>query len=224
MPGGSGLLGQMCGRFQEVAAAALDVCGKCPADCAKACVDCLHTFRNAFFHAHLDRRLVVDRLTAWGSQLVLVHEIPPKLPAGAGDQGDGRSAGDAEERLRRLLQRAGFSDPIWHEEISLGKPLGSTSPDCLYKLEDPHEPGIVIYLDGLSAHIHGNPRTQQRDQATRAELRARGYWVLEIAASQLDDRGAMTGHFAKLAKLLIGPERARRVKEDREWFDETAQS
>jgi hypothetical protein len=224
MPGGSGLLEQICARFGEVAAAALEVCANCPADCATACIDCLHTFRNAFFHQHLNRHVAADRLRVWGSELTFAHDIPPKLPPTPSDEGDDKTAGGAEERLKRLLQRAGFADPVWHHEIHLGKPLGSTSPDCFYTLDDPTEPGVVIYLDGLSQHLHGNPRTRERDQAIRAELRARGYWVLEIAASQLDDRGAMAGHFARLAKLLMGPDRARQIRADDTWFDEAGHS
>jgi hypothetical protein len=220
MPGGSGLLEQICARFGEVTAAALEVCANCPADCATACVDCLHTFRNAFFHQHLNRHLAADRLQAWGSELAFAHGIPAKLPAAAGDEGDERTAGDAEERLKRLLQRAGFADPAWHHEIQLGKPLGSTSPDCFYTLDEPSEPGVAIYLDGLSSHIHGNPRTRERDQAIRTELRARGYWVLEIAASQLTDRDAMTNHFTKLARVLMGQDRAREIRADDRWYEQ----
>lgn len=219
MPGGSGLLDQICARFGEVTTAALEVCANCPADCATACIDCLHTFRNAFFHQHLNRHLAVDRLRSCGPELVLAHDIPAKLPSTSSGEGDDRTAGQAEERLRRLLQRAGFADPVWHYEIQLGKPLGSTSPDCFYGLDDPREPGVTIYLDGLSAHIHGNPRTRERDQAIRAELRARGYWVLEIAASQLTDRDAIANHFAKLARVLMGQERAREIRHDPTWFE-----
>ena len=58
-------------------------------------------------------------------------------------------------------------------------------------------------------HLQGNPETQQRDRRIRETLRNRGYWVFEIAATQLSDRGAMVKHFAKLARLLL--DRTRRA-------------
>ena len=72
---------------------------------------------------------------------------------------------------------------------------------------------------GLSTHIHGNAATQAQDRAIREELRARHYWVFEIAASALTDRGAMAKHFYRLGQVLLGKERAREVRDQPTWFD-----
>ena len=42
----------------------------------------------------------------------------------------------------------------------MGRPLGSTIPDAFYPGKEEDEPGICIYLDGLSAGIHGDPKCQ----------------------------------------------------------------
>ncbi|MFN9823113.1 MAG: DUF1998 domain-containing protein, partial [Planctomyces sp.] len=44
MPGGSGLLEQICQRFSEVVAAATEIVSGCPSDCESSCIDCLQTF------------------------------------------------------------------------------------------------------------------------------------------------------------------------------------
>jgi len=75
-----------------------------------------------------------------------------------------------------------------------------------------------VYLDGLSEHIHGNPATRERDRRIREELRARHYDVFEIAASDLDDRDAMARHFFRLARALIGQDRAREIRDQPTWF------
>ncbi len=218
MPGGSGLLDQLCARFSEVVAAAREVLEKCPSDCARACVDCLFTFRNASFHRRLDRHRALECLTAWGAALTPAHAIPPRLPAAA-PAGRGVPAGPAEARLRAMLLAAGFPEAQWQQQIALGQPLGSTTPDCFFPSEDPDDPGVCLYLDGLSEHIHGNPTTAARDRAIREELRARYYEVFEIAASELDDRAAMTRHFYKLGQLLLGKDRARGIRQQSEWFE-----
>jgi ATP-dependent helicase YprA (DUF1998 family) len=56
MPGGSGLLDQICGRFAEIVAAAKAIVNNCPSACEASCIDCLQTFRNGFYHTHLDCR------------------------------------------------------------------------------------------------------------------------------------------------------------------------
>jgi hypothetical protein len=123
-----------------------------------------------------------------------------------------------ETALRAMLQRAGFPEPKWSEEILLGLPLGSTWPDCFFSGDDPDYPGACVYLDGLSEHIHGNPTTRERDRRIREELRAKSYDVFEIAASDLDDRAAMARHFYRLARALIGQDRAKEIRERTTWF------
>jgi hypothetical protein len=49
--------------------------------------------------------------------------------------------------------------------------------------------------------------------------RHRYYEVFEIAASELDDRAAMTRHFYKLGQLLLGKDRARGIRQQSEWFE-----
>ena len=80
MPGGSGLLQRLCERFPEVVEAARAVVANCPAACSSSCIDCLQTFRNAYYHPHLDRATARDRLDEWGVQLSFSHEIPPLQP------------------------------------------------------------------------------------------------------------------------------------------------
>ena len=79
--GGSGLLEQICARFEEIAAIALEVVSHCPAVCESSCIDCLHTFRNGYYHKFLDRKLAEEHLKAWGLRLVASHEIPAKQPS-----------------------------------------------------------------------------------------------------------------------------------------------
>lgn len=218
MPGGSGLLEQACERWPEVAQAATEVVEKCPSGCGRSCIDCLQTFRNAFYHGHLNRHVAYERLRTLGNSLTFLHEIPARLPA---ETPKGRTipVNEAETRLRRLLERAGFPEPKWQYEIKLGRPLGSTVPDCFFPGEDEYELGVCVYLDGLSEHIHGNPETAARDRAIRDELRARGYDVMEIPATDLDDREAMARHFYRLARILLGKEPARVIRTNQSWFE-----
>ncbi len=223
MPGGSGLLQQACARWSEVVAAALEIVERCPSGCERSCVDCLQTFRNAFFHAHLNRRLAGERLRGWGVQLMVRHDIPPRMPA-AQPRGQGMTTNEAEARLRGMLLRAGFPEPRWQHQILLGAPLGSTTPDAFYDGGHELDPGICIYLDGLSDGSHGRSETAQRDRRIREELRSRGYEVFEIAASVLHDRAAMGRHLARLARFLFGREKAQEVRNDPSWFDGAAAS
>jgi hypothetical protein len=218
MPGGSGLLDQLCKEFPAVMEAARAIAAGCPAVCAQSCIDCFQTFRNAFFHRYLDRHKVVERIDRWGAALTFTHDIPSRMPAVPADAGH-RASGDYEARLGRMLKRAGFPDPEWSKTIYLGRPLGSTRPDCFFAGEDERDPGTCVYLDGLSGRIHGAPARRAEDQALRQELRARHYEVLEIAASDLDDRYAMAQHFFKLARAILGRERAREIRDEPGWFE-----
>ena len=221
MPGGSGLLDQICGRFDEIVGVAREVVGDCPSACETSCVDCLQTFRNTYYHKHLDRKLVLERLDAWGPRLTDSHDIPPKQPSQEPRDGS-YPVNKAEQKLRHFLLAAGFEEGVRGKQLRLDRAIGTTTPDVIYRA-DHHDDdeGICIYLDGLSNHIHGNAETAAKDQLIRTWLRNNGYEVIEIAVSDLDDEGAMVRHFRRLAGYLNQQELRKSVREDRTWFQQS---
>ena len=82
MPGGSGLLDRLAERFEEVAGIAHEVVSECPGACSSSCIDCLQSFRNAYYHGFLNREAARERLEQWGVRLRFAHDIPPLQPAG----------------------------------------------------------------------------------------------------------------------------------------------
>ena len=222
MPGGSGLLDQLLDRFAEVIAAARVAVEDCPAACAAACIDCLQTFRNGFYHKYLRRTEAAERFEAWGEHLDGGHGIPARQPSK--EPADGTQPVNAAERhLRQLLLAAGFEEGVRGEQIKLEAAIGTTTPDVIYRA--PHhdaDEGVCIYLDGLSGHLHGNPATAEKDRRIRDWLRNNGYEVIEIAVSDLDDVGAMTRHFRRLAGYLDETELRDAVRDDSGWFERAA--
>ena len=224
MPGGSGLLQRLCERFSEVVQAAREVVGNCAAACSSSCIDCLQTFRNAYYHPELDRKTAGERIDEWGARISYGHEIPPLQPTEE-SRGNGLPVNDAETRLQHLLRAAGFGEGVRGEQIRLSGALGTTTPDVIYRSED-HDPdeGVCIYLDGLSGQLHGNPETAERDREIRNWLRNGDYEVIEIAANDLHDEGAMTRHFRKLAQYLGMRGTRCRLRDDPSWFHEQEES
>jgi ATP-dependent helicase YprA (DUF1998 family)/SOS-response transcriptional repressor LexA len=224
MPGGSGLLDQICRRFDEIATVAREVVEKCPSACETACIDCLQTFGNGYYHKHLNRKKALEKLAAWGSGLTLSHEIPAKQPSREPAEG-AHPVNNSERKLRHLLLAAGFEEGSRGVQIRLDRTIGTTTPDVLYR--GPHhaeDEGVCIYLDGLSGHIHGNAATAEQDQRIRTWLRNNGYEVIEIPANELDDEDAMARHFRKLAGYLNNQELRDRLRSDRSWFHKAAET
>ena len=225
MPGGSGLLDQVCERFEEIRTVALEVVKDCPGACETSCIDCLQTFHNSYYHKYLNRKIAQERLEAWGARLGFAHEIPAVQQPEARTEGEGLPVNEAERLLQHLLAAAGFAQGTRGEQIRLDRAIGTTTPDVIYRA--PHhaqDEGICIYLDGLSGHLHGNPATREQDQRIRTWLRNHGYEVIEIAASDLSDQGAMVRHFRKLAGYLNEAELRERLKCDISWFAKAAEA
>ena len=218
MPGGSGLLEQICERFEEITEVAREVVENCPSVCETSCIDCLQTFRNGYYHKHLNRMVAQECLRSWGSHLVLSHQIPAKQPSK--EPGEGTYPGnEAERKLRHLLKSAGFEEGIRGKQIRLDRAIGTTTPDVIYRAGyHAEDEGICIYLDGLSGHLHGNADTAERDQRIRTWLRNHGCEVIEIAVSDLADEGAMMRHFRKLAGYLREDELRESIGKDTSWF------
>jgi ATP-dependent helicase YprA (DUF1998 family) len=216
MPGGSGLLEQMVERWSEVIEGGLQAVEGCPSQCADACVDCLMNFRNSWYHRHLNRHVASQVLRAWGSLLVLSNDIPPRQPAAEPRQ---MPVNEAERILREMFDRAGLNSYEPQTPIELGRPLGTTVPDFFFGDPEGEEPGVCVYLDGMSEHLHGNPETAERDRHIREQLRSMGYQVIEIPFGQLTDRQAMRAHFYRIGRFLLGRDDATRIREDLSWFD-----
>ncbi len=216
MPGGSGLLQRLCERFEDVVRAARPVVAQCPAACASSCIDCLQTFRNAYYHRHLDRNVAAKRLADWGERIVFDHAIPPRQPSET-PSADAMPVNEAEARLRQLLLAAGFPDGTRGEQIRLSPTLGTTTPDIVFRTPD-GEADVCVYLDGLSEHLHGDPNTAAQDLQIRSWLRNDDWEVLEIAATDLHDADAMARHFRRLANYLGDRELRKAVGEDDSWF------
>ena len=108
MPGGSGLLDQICERFDEIVGVARDVVENCPSACETSCIDCLQTFRNGYYHKHLDRKARPGASRGVGSASRRVARDPAEAAlAGAGGgsapgqrSGAATSAPAASGRLR----------------------------------------------------------------------------------------------------------------------------
>lgn len=218
MPGGSGLLEQMLTRWGEIVEAALEVADRCQAVCSTSCVDCLQMFRNAYYHRYLNRHVASDSLKEWGGSIVFSHDVPAKQAA-AGAEPLGDPVNQAETLLKDMLKRAGFPAPIHNKEIDLGRPLGRTYPDAFFEVPDGRKEGVCVYLDGMSRHLHGNPETAQRDRELREELRAEGYEVIEIPASNLSDREAMRRYFYRIGQVLLGRDQATMIRDNPTWLD-----
>jgi ATP-dependent helicase YprA (DUF1998 family) len=215
MPGGSGLLEQMVGRWGEVVEKALELVEGCPSGCASACVDCLLHYRNTFYHSHLDRHVAARLLRELGMKLEASHEIPPLLP---NPPSPAQPVNEPESVLRRMLERAGFPQAEPQHPIDLGRPLGTTTPDFFFEDPSGRTEGICIYLDGMSDSLHGDPVTRKRDRAIREELRSLGYEVIEMVYGDLTDREAMRRHLSRLGRVLLGKQRAAALREDDSWF------
>ena len=228
MPGGSGLLQQLLANFPRVTEAAVELARSCPSACAHSCVDCLQTFRNGFYHAHLDRHVALEKLEVWGSTLREEHGIPSTHPAATNPPSDQQPVNDGEIKLKRLLEAAGFLAGRFQQQVRFKKPLvldhliGSTTPDVFYSgdTDDPDDKGLCVYLDGLSSALHGDPATASRDHEIRAWLRNNGYQVVEISRVDLDDRNAMVRQFKRIARYLEGRSLAESVENDTSWFEQ----
>jgi hypothetical protein len=217
MPGGSGLLEQLIARWGEVARTAQEIAENCPGACAASCIDCLQMFRNAWYHKHLNRHVVLERIKDCGLSLAFSHAIPPKQATTSADSGE-QPVNQAESVLCGMLDRAGFPPYVCQQPIDLGRPLVQTRPDVFFEVPDGRKEGVCIYLDGMSRHLHGNPETAQRDREIREELRSQGYEVIEIPASNLSDPEAMRRTFFRIGQVLVGRDRANDIRENPSWF------
>ena len=199
MPGGSGLLQQILERWTELIERAMATLNECPSQCERSCYDCMRTYRNAYYHGLLDRHSAAELLHTLHSHPVKQDTIPQVQDISAG--GTGHPTNDGEADLGQMLLDAGFPEFLHQNEIHIGPPFGSTTPDLFY--EDPvNDVRLAVYLDGLSVGIHGNAEQRKVDNMIRMQLEDQDVEVVEIASSDLTDPEAMKLHFKRIARKL----------------------
>ncbi|MBU0507444.1 DEAD/DEAH box helicase [bacterium] len=198
MPGGSGLLDQMLDRWQELIEAANDVV-KCKAACEKACYSCLKTYRNQFYHDHLDRSRARAILAELDHVPELHREIEPIYEEESATAGSPSNSPEAQ--LNRMLLDNHF--PAGRLRESVRTSLGiTTEPDWLHVDSTDTSIKVAIYLDGMSRSLHGDPQQQARDAIIRQALELDGYRVIVIQRKDLNDPEMMRSHMAYLTAAI----------------------
>jgi DEAD/DEAH box helicase/Helicase conserved C-terminal domain/Domain of unknown function (DUF1998)/Peptidase S24-like len=220
MPGGSGLLEHLAQRWDAVRLAAVELAQQCPSACEASCIDCLQTYRNRFYHEHLDRHRAIEVLGAHAGPLVELHPIPEHLQTTSTTTGQPQTF--IENKFKALLAAAGLPAPVCQKPIDLGAGFGRTIPDFFYEVDDEDEPGVCIYLDGMSGHIHGNDAQQAKDKAIRARLRELEYLVVAVTSTDLDDEAAVVRAISRIARHIVGKAKQQALKDDTSWVGAAA--
>ena len=199
MPGGSGLLQQVIELWDELVAATKEVLEHCPRACESSCYDCLRTGRNVYWHRFLDRTSAAELLDTFGSAFTEEYELQPQTETR--DPGDQFGTHPVEDRLAAVLRASGFDGFESQRRIEIGEPYSSTVPDFAYEDLDA-DVRVAIYLDGMSAHLHGSATTAHADAIIRDQLEDRGWTVVAIPASALDDPEVLKLKLKKVARAL----------------------
>lgn len=221
MAGGSGLLDQILERWTAIVDALRPLLSSCPGACETSCYECLRTGRNTFYHRLLDRNAALDVIDRYSEAPEFEYELPPQVEVVIED---GSGTNTAEDRLARMLDRAGLTGFAGQQDISVGPPYDRTVPDFAY-VDEAGGVHVAVYLDGLSKGIHGDPVTAQKDAIIRGQLEDQGWTVVEIAASHLDDPMLINLAFRKIARAIGGQEHADGLEEPSAWmFDGVEQA
>ena len=197
MPGGSGFLEQIVAFWSEVAEAAAGALERCPARCERACYACLLHFHNQHRHAVLDRHLAVNELRALAQPLELAHSIAPVALPRASEEA--RTDSDAEWDFAEVCRQRGFPVPPASQlPVDLGDG-DRTVADWAWPQEK-----LLVFVDGLSRGLHGDPGQRRLDVLRRAKARRDGWRVVEMSAQAVRDEGALAVHLEEIALYLQG--------------------
>ncbi|MFX0140760.1 MAG: Zn-binding domain-containing protein, partial [Candidatus Hodarchaeota archaeon] len=192
VPGGSGFIPQIMNYWQSVLEAANEKLVGCPQKCEKACYSCMMHFRNQQFHPQLNRFIAEQCLTDLLGNLKKKTDIPPKFIDHQTEAGES----DPEDQFMQIIRNYSFPIPESQYQVNL--------TDGSYSVADFAYPDkkVLIYVDGMSKKIHGNPEQMKKDKLKRAKLKMMGYLVIEITAVSLNDKKVVDGFLSELAVYL----------------------
>lgn len=192
LPGGSGFLPEILRHWAAVCQQGVAVLGSC--GCEQACYRCLLHFRNQQHHGILDRFQAVQLLEALTGQPQPSHTIPAVVLKEPVDPTSTEST--PEERFLALLESRHFPLPPQAQyRVELG--TNYTVADFAYP-----EQKVLIFIDGMSASLHGNPEQRRKDKIKRTQAKMQGFQVVEISAEGLKDHMNVANMLTELALYL----------------------
>jgi len=165
----------------EVAQAALEICHftpdgrdlrppQDPEGCARACYDCLLSYRNQWDHGLLNRHLVRDWLLRLAAGRVqLRHGLRDRE---AHYQWLLERTDPASELERRFLQHLYETGRRLPDQAQPLLPDYPARPDFYYE-----EARACVFCDGP---VHDQPKVKAEDEQVRGDLRDLGYRVIAI--------------------------------------------
>lgn len=195
IPGGSGLIEQITNHWVAICEKGITFvasCQNCPED--EACYGCLKSYRNQRYHDELSRAVACQMLETLATSIVREHDIPPQAVQRTDSAAMPES--DSESQLEQILDARHFPMPA-ERQYRVDLDGDTTVADFAYP-----DDKVLIYVDGLSARIHGDPQTRRSDVIRRAKAEAKGYRVLAISAQGLSDDQQLDSFLSKLAIYL----------------------
>ena len=106
----------------------------------------------------------------------------------------------AEEDLIKILNNHSFPTPDDdHKKITLSNG-DSRNVDYIYNLSNNKK--VLIFVDGTSEKLHGDPQTATSDKIWRTKAKHEGYLVLTITKQGLQDTTNINAFLQELAIYL----------------------
>ena len=195
MPGGSGFLPQIIEYWDAICEAAQKALENCASKCDKACYSCMKHFRNQQDHSVLDRHMALNMLGSLIKPLNLQHDIPPVAAAVKAEIE--KTDSDAEITFAEVCKAHSFPVPPTSQYKVSFDDGSYTVADWAYP-----DAKLLIFIDGMGKHLHGDPKKAQNDKLLRAKARMQGHEVVEITAEALKDESSMTVYFGVIQMHL----------------------
>jgi hypothetical protein len=194
LPGGSGFLPSILDFWTAVVRQGQVVLGDCT--CEDACYRCMKHFRNQQYHGLFNRHEAISLLQDVEQTPVRSNDIPATIAPTEADYAD-EADSEAEEDFIRLLKARSYPRPDaaqYRVELAGGD---YTVADYAYT-----DANVLIFIDGLSEGLHGDPAQSRRDNILRAKAKMAGYNVVAIPAQALHDEVMFGGLLEELSVYL----------------------
>jgi hypothetical protein len=195
LPGGTGFLPQLLDYWDVIGERGIEALMSCT--CEKACYQCLQHFRNQQYHTVLDRGLAAEQLARLRGVIQRQHTIPARVAETPDETVDEMTESPAEDKFLRILEARHFPLP---SESQLPVDLGNgnyTVADFAWP-----EAHVLVFIDGTSMRLHGDPDRARRDRNKRRQAELLGWHVVVITAQELDDEQALALKLEDIAFFL----------------------
>ncbi|TGN11618.1 DEAD/DEAH box helicase [Leptospira bandrabouensis] len=200
--GGCGILNKLIDRWDDIVKKAIYITENCSGVCDESCINCLRTYRNAYYHRFLKRKEVSNYLHLIADNPIFIDETAPEF-----DSSKKTTGVDLKEVFIEKCRKYDLPIPKAKMRLNLGVTNPKVEVPLYIEINKPDKKGICLYF--TPPIVFQEAYNNEWD----GDFEDNGYEVIRIKKEAFKDKSILASELSRLARKIFNKSFADDLKE-----------